>query len=351
MAARAAWPSSASRTTCSPRFRAGLRRRAARADRPAAGRGLPLGRPARPAATLAHGPQPPGPATTRFRLVTGRRPVVEAVAAAAAEASPASTVRRGVRVAGLLRRSVRVPGVPHVDGRPHRRRRGAARRSRRRRDGPRTPSADWLADARRRARRTVEAADRRLRLLHAFLHRRRSRPGRGPALAPLGSISLLTLFGDNDTWSRHGLHPHRRPAAQGPAPQRRVRRVVRACPLQAHWLDGTPLTGVLPMAGVLDRTAASSSTGGRSPPASPPSATPGPARTRRQAAASASACCTRRRCGRSCAPPRRSRDVRAGVARTHRPRGRAVLLEPGAGGPTTGRGDGRAARGPRATRP
>ena len=30
-------------------------------------------------------------------------------------------------------------------------------------------------------------------------------------------------------------------------------RVVRACPLQAHWLDGTPITSVLPMAGILDR--------------------------------------------------------------------------------------------------
>ena len=28
---------------------------------------------------------------------------------------------------------------------------------------------------------------------------------------------------------------------------------VRACPLHAHWLDGEPITGVLPMGGVLDR--------------------------------------------------------------------------------------------------
>jgi flavin-dependent dehydrogenase len=30
-------------------------------------------------------------------------------------------------------------------------------------------------------------------------------------------------------------------------------RVVQACPLHTHWLDGKPITGVLPMAGVLDR--------------------------------------------------------------------------------------------------
>jgi hypothetical protein len=29
--------------------------------------------------------------------------------------------------------------------------------------------------------------------------------------------------------------------------------VVRACPPQAHWLDGQPVTGVLPMAGITDR--------------------------------------------------------------------------------------------------
>ena len=30
-------------------------------------------------------------------------------------------------------------------------------------------------------------------------------------------------------------------------------RVLRACPLQAHWLDGQAITGVLAMAGILDR--------------------------------------------------------------------------------------------------
>src|SRR3712207_9590605 len=29
-------------------------------------------------------------------------------------------------------------------------------------------------------------------------------------------------------------------------------RVVAACPRHAHWLDGRPITGVLPMAGILD---------------------------------------------------------------------------------------------------
>lgn len=30
-------------------------------------------------------------------------------------------------------------------------------------------------------------------------------------------------------------------------------KVVQACPLHAHWLDGEPITDVLPMGGILDR--------------------------------------------------------------------------------------------------
>ena len=97
---------------------------------------------------------------------------------------------------------------------------------------------------------------------------------------------MLTLDGDNDTWSVTVF------TVTGDAPLKALRhddcfdRVVRACPLQAHWLDGEPITSVLPMAGVLDRDrTASSSTAGRWPPVSPPSATRGPARTRRPGAA------------------------------------------------------------------
>jgi flavin-dependent dehydrogenase len=33
----------------------------------------------------------------------------------------------------------------------------------------------------------------------------------------------------------------------------RFDRVIQACPLHAHWLDGSPITGVMAMAGVMDR--------------------------------------------------------------------------------------------------
>jgi flavin-dependent dehydrogenase len=75
----------------------------------------------------------------------------------------------------------------------------------------------------------------------------------GPPLVPLGTISLLTLPGDNDTWSVTVY------SATGDAPIKALRdtecftRVIKACPLQAHWLDGQPATEVLAMAGILDR--------------------------------------------------------------------------------------------------
>jgi 2-polyprenyl-6-methoxyphenol hydroxylase-like FAD-dependent oxidoreductase len=69
----------------------------------------------------------------------------------------------------------------------------------------------------------------------------------------LGTISILTLPGDNGTWSVTIV------TASGDKPLKNLRHAdrwtstVRACPLQAHWLDGEPITDVLPMSGVVDR--------------------------------------------------------------------------------------------------
>lgn len=51
-----------------------------------------------------------------LRFVTGRRPVVESVVAAAAEEAPGVSVRRGVRVRQLLAGASAIPGTPHVSG-------------------------------------------------------------------------------------------------------------------------------------------------------------------------------------------------------------------------------------------
>ena len=87
----------------------------------------------------------------------------------------------------------------------------------------------------------------------------RSRDGMSPQVrtpglvTPVGSFSILTLPGDNDTWSVTIY------AAAGDAPLKALRHpdrweaIVRACPLHAHWLDGDPISEMTIMAGVLDR--------------------------------------------------------------------------------------------------
>ncbi|MDQ3902007.1 MAG: tryptophan 7-halogenase, partial [Actinomycetota bacterium] len=58
----------------------------------------------------------PRPDDDATQTITGRRPIVEAVVAAAAEDQPRVTVRRGVRISGLLPGPVALAGVPHVAG-------------------------------------------------------------------------------------------------------------------------------------------------------------------------------------------------------------------------------------------
>ena len=77
---------------------------------------------------------------------------------------------------------------------------------------------------------------------------------RAGVLTPIGSISLLTIPGDNNTWSVTIF------AAAGDQPLKALRhepnwtKAIRACPLHAHWLDGEPLhDGVRAMAGIVDR--------------------------------------------------------------------------------------------------
>ena len=191
------------------------------------------------------------PDDDRLRFVTGRRPVIEAVVAAAAEEHPGVTVRRGVRVAGLVPGPSALAGVPHAAG--VRTAAGEEIRADLVVDamGRRTGSAAWLADLGARAP-TTEAEDRGF----AYYTRYFTGPERpkrlGPGLMPLGSISILTLDGDNDTWSLTVFGTSRDTPLKALRDAEAFTRVVRACRLQAHWLDGRPITAVLPMAGVLD---------------------------------------------------------------------------------------------------
>jgi 2-polyprenyl-6-methoxyphenol hydroxylase-like FAD-dependent oxidoreductase len=194
----------------------------------------------------------PRPGDEALRLVTGRRPVIEYTVAAAAAEQPGVVVRRGVRVTGLIGGPSAIPGVPHVAG--VRTADGEELRADLVVDamGRRSGSTELLTELGAREPR-VEAED------GGFVYYTRyftgpSRPAWiGPPVISIGSFSLITFDGDNDTWSVTIF------SATGDAPLKAVRdtecfaRVVRACPLHAHWLDGEPITEVLAMAGIMDR--------------------------------------------------------------------------------------------------
>src|SRR5215468_8544576 len=194
----------------------------------------------------------PHPGDEAFRFVTGRRPAVEYAVAVAAQEQPGVVIRRGVRVSELTGGPSAVPGIPHVTGV--------------RTAGGEELRADLVVDAmgrRSRASELLTALGAREPQVEAedcgFVYYTRYFTGPSwPALlafplVPIGAISLLTIYGDNDTWSVTVF------SATGDAPLKALRdaecftRVVRACPLQAHWLDGQPITGVLAMAGIMDR--------------------------------------------------------------------------------------------------
>ncbi|GLZ46396.1 FAD-binding monooxygenase [Actinomycetospora sp. NBRC 106375] len=188
--------------------------------------------------------------------VTGRRPVVEAVVAATAAGTHGLRIRRGVTVTGLLmgpRAGTGAPSrCPHVVGV-----RTAAGEEIRAdlvvdATGRRGPGARWLYALGAPLTET-RAVDRGFVYYTRFYTGPTLPPRIGPPLAPLGSVSLLTLPGDGDTWSVtvYGLAADRAlRAVRDPAV---FDQVVGACPWQAPWLAGERITGVLPMGGGIDR--------------------------------------------------------------------------------------------------
>ena len=195
----------------------------------------------------------PRPGDERFEIITARRSTMEYVLAGITARELRVSVRRGSTVAELLTGPAAMPGVPHIVG-------------------VRTADGETI-----RADLTVDAMGRRSplpRLLEAlggkppreeaedsgFAYYGRHFHGdgglpavRAPVLTPLGSISVLTLPADNNTWSvtLYG--------SAADAPTRRFKdakvfdRVVRACPLHAHWLDGDPIGDMVSMVSGADR--------------------------------------------------------------------------------------------------
>jgi 2-polyprenyl-6-methoxyphenol hydroxylase-like FAD-dependent oxidoreductase len=189
------------------------------------------------------------PGDERFLTWTGRRTTLECVVAQAAEREPGVEIRRGVAATALETR--RLDGRVHVTA-------------------VRTDSGDRLAgdlviDAMGRGSALpkllaaaggdpVHEQAEDTGFLYYTRHFRGQVPEfRGPINTHVGTFSLLTLPGDNDTWSVTVY------GAAGDQPLKALRdpakwtAVVRACPRHAHWLDGEPVTPVMPMGGILDR--------------------------------------------------------------------------------------------------
>jgi len=191
----------------------------------------------------------------RYEWLTGRRVLVEAVLAAAAETAPGVEVRRGVAVAGLTSGASAHTGVPHVTG--VRTKAGESIPADLVLDmsGRRSTLPGWLQDIGAR-RPTEELEDSGF--LYFGRHFRSADgsvpPMFGPAQIPWGTITSLTLPADNGTWSVVLVTGSKDTVLRSLREADRWEAVVRGLPLVAHWLDGTPIDdGVQVMARLEDR--------------------------------------------------------------------------------------------------
>lgn len=195
------------------------------------------------------------PGDDRFDVITGRRPMVEAVTARLCMETKNVDIRRSTPVQTLLSGSSDRAGVPHVRG--VRLDSGEAMEADLVIDasGRRSPLPRWLADI--GAPPIVEEQED-----SGFVYygrHFRSADGQmpmmlGPLKQDVGTIGVLTLPADNGTWSVTLT------ASSKDADLRALRhpetweRVNRLLPLTAHWIDAEQLEdGVTVMAKIEDR--------------------------------------------------------------------------------------------------
>jgi 2-polyprenyl-6-methoxyphenol hydroxylase-like FAD-dependent oxidoreductase len=194
------------------------------------------------------------PDDDRFETVTARRPTFDWLWASALADEPAISVCRGAPVAALLRGGDVEHGIARVAG--VRLASGTELSADLVVDasGRGSPIADLLTDIGAPPPPTHEHDSG-----FAYTGRYYRSPDgdlpelRAPIITPMGSISLLTLPADHATWSvtvysradDRALRPVRRPDV--------FDRVVRACPLHAHWIDGEPIRDIASMNGIANR--------------------------------------------------------------------------------------------------
>jgi 2-polyprenyl-6-methoxyphenol hydroxylase-like FAD-dependent oxidoreductase len=194
----------------------------------------------------------PRPGDERLITTTARRPTLEQAFARVAEEEPGVDVQRGVAVSALESRRVggriQVAGVRDDSGRllPSELVVDAM--------GRRSALPALLADAGGDPVQEESEGSGFLYYTRFFRATGGSLPApRAPVNSHIGSFSLLTLPADAGVWSVTVY------AASGDRPLKQLRDVARwtalvcACPLHAHWLDGEPMTDVMPMGGMVDR--------------------------------------------------------------------------------------------------
>jgi 2-polyprenyl-6-methoxyphenol hydroxylase-like FAD-dependent oxidoreductase len=190
----------------------------------------------------------------RLWTMTARRPVLESVFARAAQDEPRLDLRRGEGAVGLLTSGSVIDGVPHVRG--VRTSSGVELRADLVIDamGRRSPLPEWLSAVGGRPP-LEEAEDGGFTYYTRYF---RSRDGSmpmpvGPLMAAMGTLSVITIHGDNSTWMIVLYCGSGDMPLKGLRDRERWTRVVASMPRHAHWLDGEPITDVLPMSGILDK--------------------------------------------------------------------------------------------------
>ena len=198
------------------------------------------------------------PLAGRFGAARGRRALhrlhrpsqtLEQVVASAAEREPGVEIRRGVTVTALETR--------RIDGRVH----VIAVRT----DSGERLAGDLVIDAMGRGSALPkllaaaggdsvhEEAEDTGFLYYTRYFRGTLPQQRGPINTAVGTFSILTLPGDNGTWSVTLYASSRDQPMKRLRDEARWTALVRACPRHAQWLDGEPITPVMPMGGLMDR--------------------------------------------------------------------------------------------------
>jgi 2-polyprenyl-6-methoxyphenol hydroxylase-like FAD-dependent oxidoreductase len=190
-----------------------------------------------------------------YELLTGRRPVVEAVIATQAAATRGVEVRRGTAVTGMVSGASALPGVPHVTGVLTKDGESIPADLVVDMSGRRSALPGWLSEigARDPAEELEDSGfvyyGRHFRSVDGSVP-----PAIGPNVMDWGTITSLTLPADNGTWAIALVTSSKDTALRPLRETGRWEAVVRGLPLVAHWLDGTPIEdGVQVMAHLEDR--------------------------------------------------------------------------------------------------